>query len=221
MIDQRWRPAGWWRRRSLRARLTLATSVGYLDAHYTSFMSNVLGTGVHDFSSLAVARAPKWTARVDASYVIDLGDDMGTLTPDTSYAYETEHFTDLTNNPVGFQKAYGLWNASLTYDNPDNRWSVSLWGKNLGDVAHRMSAVAECAAAAVVHISAVACAAAVHISVVAVSDISAAVAAVCDISVAAASDISAAAVCGTSAVAAGDTSVAAARDISAAAGGTS
>jgi len=28
MVDQRWRAAGWWRRRSLRARLTLATSAG-------------------------------------------------------------------------------------------------------------------------------------------------------------------------------------------------
>jgi iron complex outermembrane receptor protein len=121
--------------------LTLGTSVGYLDAHYTSFTANVLGTGVHDFSSLVVARAPKWTARVEASYVFDLGDDMGTLTPNTSYAYETKHFTDLTNNPTGFQTNYGLWNASLTYDSPDSRWSVSLWGKNLGDVAHRMSAV--------------------------------------------------------------------------------
>ncbi len=121
--------------------LTMSASVGYLDAHYTSFMANVLGTGVHDFSSLAVARAPKWTSRVDVSYMFDLGADIGTLTPDTSYAYETAHFTDLTNNPVGFQKAYGLWNASLTYDSPDNKWSVSLWGKNLGDVAHRMSAV--------------------------------------------------------------------------------
>lgn len=120
--------------------LNLSASVGYLDAHYTSFTANVLGTGVHDFSGLRVARAPKWTTRVEASYLIELG-SMGTLTPDTSYAYESAHFTDLTNNPVGFQKAYGLWNASLTYDEPENRWSVSLWGKNLGDVAHRMSAV--------------------------------------------------------------------------------
>src|SRR5690349_24586748 len=28
MVDQRWRAAGWWRRRSRRARLTLATSAG-------------------------------------------------------------------------------------------------------------------------------------------------------------------------------------------------
>jgi iron complex outermembrane receptor protein len=121
--------------------LTLSASLGWLDAHYTSFTANVLGTGIKDFSSLAVARAPKFTSRLEANYVIELGQGYGTLTPDMAWSWEGQHFTDLTNNPVGFQKGYGLWNASLTYAPENERWSVSVWGKNLGDVAHRLSAV--------------------------------------------------------------------------------
>jgi iron complex outermembrane receptor protein len=120
--------------------LTLSASVGYLDAHYTSFVADVFGIGgAQDFSFLKVARAPKWTGHLDASYIIDMGESVGTFTPDVSFAYESAHFTDLQNNPVGFQKAYGMWNASLTYNSPDDHWSVSAWGKNLNDVKRRLS----------------------------------------------------------------------------------
>jgi iron complex outermembrane receptor protein len=120
--------------------LNLSASVGYLDAHYTSFFANVFGTGAADYSYLQVARAPKWTARFDAFYDIDL-DGYGTLTPDASYSYETSHYTDLTNSIVGFQKSYGVWDASLSYVEPEGRYKVSIWGKNLNNQLRILSAV--------------------------------------------------------------------------------
>jgi iron complex outermembrane receptor protein len=120
--------------------LMLQASVGYLDAHYTSFFANVLGTGAADFSGLKVARAPQWTTKLEASYNFDL-EGMGFLTPDVNFTYEGAHFTDLTNNPVGFQKASTLWDASLTYEDPTGRYKVSGWGKNLGNTLYRLAAV--------------------------------------------------------------------------------
>ena len=120
--------------------LTLSTSIGYLDAHYTRFFTNLTGAGAADYSWLKVARAPQWTMHFEAYYDFDLHGN-GTLTPDVSYEYETSHFTDLTNNPVGFQKAYGMVDASLSYDEPQGRWKISLWGKNLGNTLRRLSAV--------------------------------------------------------------------------------
>jgi len=45
------------------------------------------------------------------------------------------------NVSQGHQTAYDIWDASLTYVEPRGRWRVSLWGKNLNDAAHRLSAV--------------------------------------------------------------------------------
>jgi iron complex outermembrane recepter protein len=120
--------------------LNLQASIGYLDAHYTSFFADVFGTGPADYSFLRVGYAPKWTTRLEAYYDIDLN-GYGTLTPDVSWNHSSSYFTDLTNSPVGFQKSYGIWDASLTYVEPSNRWKLSLWGKNLNNELRRLSAV--------------------------------------------------------------------------------
>ena len=120
--------------------LTLSTAIGYLDAHYTSFEADVFGTGNNDYSSLKVARAPQWTTHVEAYYDFDM-QGKGILTPDVKWSYEGSHYTDLTNNPVGFQKGYNVIDASLSYEEPKGRWKLSLWGKNLNDVVRRLSAV--------------------------------------------------------------------------------
>ena len=121
--------------------LLLSASVGWLDAKYTSFTADLRGTGIAtDNSALRPYRSPKWTTRLEASYEIGLN-GHGTLTPDVSWAYRTSYMTDLTNSPVGYQKAYSTVDASLTYDEPNGRWKVALWGKNLGETLYRLSAV--------------------------------------------------------------------------------
>ncbi len=118
--------------------LTLSTAIGYLDAHYTSFNADVLGLGVHDYSYLKVARAPQWTTHVAAYYDFDLYGN-GVLTPNVAWSYEGSHYTDLTNIPVGFQKGYNVIDASLSYEEPNGRWKLSFWGKNLNNVLRRLS----------------------------------------------------------------------------------
>jgi iron complex outermembrane receptor protein len=120
--------------------LTLNASVGLLDANYTNFFSNVFGSGAANYASLRPTRTPKWTMNFQGAYDIDLAGN-GTLTPSASVQIETSHYTDLTNNPVGFQPAYAMFNASLVYNEPNDRWQVSLWGKNLNNARVRLSAV--------------------------------------------------------------------------------
>ncbi len=142
-------------------RLILSASIGYLDAVYTSFLSDILGLQATDpFVGLACngsiapvqyashasgcylrpAYSPNWTMRYEASYVIDL-DGHGTLTPDVYVTYESTHFTDLNNSPVGRQPGYALLNGSLNYDDPDGRFRVSLWAKNITDTRYIVSDV--------------------------------------------------------------------------------
>ncbi len=120
--------------------LLLSASIGYLDAHYTSFFANVKGTGAADYSNLHPTRTPKWTARLSAGYDIWLN-GHGKLTPNVSYSYEGSHYTDLTNVAPGYQKGYSLVDASLTYEAPNGMWKVSAYGKNLTNTLHRLSAV--------------------------------------------------------------------------------
>ena len=120
--------------------LTLKASVGLLDANYTSFNANVFGTGTADYSFLRPGFAPKWTMNYSASYDFDLN-GHGVLTPSASVQIETSHFTDLTNNPVGYQPTYARLDASLVYNEPQGRWQVALWGKNLNNALYRLSAV--------------------------------------------------------------------------------
>jgi iron complex outermembrane receptor protein len=134
--------------------LTVNASVGYLDADYTSFVANLSGGvatpanpcgGLRDRSQkgpclLVPTRVPKITSRLSAAYDFELPGG-GTITPDVSWSHEGKHFTDTLNAPQGFQKAYNIWDASLTYVEPKGRWRASLWGKNLNNVAHRLSVV--------------------------------------------------------------------------------
>ncbi|WP_337189133.1 TonB-dependent receptor [Phenylobacterium sp.] len=134
--------------------LTVSASVGYLDSKYTSFVANLSGGaatpanpcgGLQDRSQkgpcyLEPTRVPDITSRIDVSYDFDLANGA-TLTPNVAWSHEGAHFTDTLNAPQGYQKAYNIWDASITYVEPKGRWRASLWGKNLGDVAHRLSVV--------------------------------------------------------------------------------
>lgn len=134
--------------------LTVNASVGYLDAEYTSFVANLSGGaatpanpcgGLRDRSEkgpclLVPTRVPELTTRVDVSYDFELPGG-GTITPNIAWSREGSHFTDTLNAPQGFQPAYDIWDASITYVEPRGRWRASLWGKNLNDAAHRLSVV--------------------------------------------------------------------------------
>jgi len=145
--------------------LLLSASIGYLDAIYTSFDSDILGIlptspfyGLEACNGsdkpgqkvqyadhnggcyLRPAYTPNWTMRYEASYALDLN-GKGTLTPDVYVTYESAHFTDINNSPVGYQPGYALLNGSLNYDDPDSRFRISLWAKNITDKRYIVSAV--------------------------------------------------------------------------------
>ena len=76
---------------------------------------------------------PKWTAYVGGSYEYDLADDS-TLSFRTGYTWRSHVYTDVLNTPILEQKAYGLWDANISYER--GRWSVSLFGRNLANTEY-------------------------------------------------------------------------------------
>ena len=51
--------------------------------------------------------------------------------------YVTSQYYDVLNNPVGFEKGYGLLNARLFYTAPGDRWSASVFVENLTNTKYR------------------------------------------------------------------------------------
>jgi iron complex outermembrane receptor protein len=142
--------------------LELNASVGYLHARYTSFVSalsynfpghvcNGLTGGpgsppiAQDHSDPASAcyllppRSPKWTAKLEAAYNVDLG-DWGVLTPHVAWSYEGAHVTNLTNAPQGFQGRYSITDVDITYEDPQDRYRISAFVHNLTNKTHLINA---------------------------------------------------------------------------------
>ncbi|WP_116365257.1 TonB-dependent receptor [Parahaliea mediterranea] len=49
------------------------------------------------------------------------------------YSYTDAYFFDNENNPRTKNDAYSVWNASVNWYSPTDKWMLSLWGKNLDD----------------------------------------------------------------------------------------
>jgi len=74
-------------------------------------------------------RTPRWTYGFSTEYAVSLG-DKGTLTPNVGWTYQSRIYF---NNSAGVQSSYGLLNARLSWDSPDDKWSAALSGTNLTD----------------------------------------------------------------------------------------
>ena len=138
--------------------LRINASAGYLDAAYTSFTADLTGSpfylngqvnpcgGLINHADkngpcyIKPAYSPNWTAHVDASYDFGLN-EFGTLTPDVQVNYESKHYTDIFNLPVGTQPGFALVNASLNWEDRSGRYKVSLWVKNMFDKRYIISDV--------------------------------------------------------------------------------
>ncbi|MDR6833405.1 iron complex outermembrane receptor protein [Sphingopyxis sp. BE259] len=118
-------------------RLTLSTALGYIDADYKEYVSNIGGrpTDVSDFRE--VQNTPKWTASGTLAYATPIGD--GDLNFGTTLSYRSKTYQFEIPNPYIDQKGFAMLDASIVYTAPDDRWSIGLFGKNLTDKEYKTS----------------------------------------------------------------------------------
>jgi len=118
-------------------RLNLATAIGYIDAQYKEYITNIGGapTDVADYRR--VQNTPKWTASGTLSYNMPVGD--GSLYAGTTVSWRSKTYQFEIPNPYIDQKGYALWDASIVYTAPDDRWSIGLHGKNILDKEYKTS----------------------------------------------------------------------------------
>jgi iron complex outermembrane receptor protein len=117
--------------------LTLSGSVGYIDAKFLRYITNIASVPTDVAAYRKVQNTPAWTGNVQASYNVALGDGSLALTGGVSWKSKTYQFE--IPNPYLDQPAYQLVDASIVYAAPDKRWTLGVYGKNLFDVKYKTS----------------------------------------------------------------------------------
>ena len=114
-----------------------SSDLGYVDAKYKEYITNIGGvpTDVADFRK--VQNTPKWTLSGTLGYNTPIGE--GSLYFGTTLSYRSKTYQFEIPNPYIDQNGYALWDASLVYNAPDDRWSIGLHGKNLLDKEYKTS----------------------------------------------------------------------------------
>ena len=106
--------------------LTLYANVGYTDAHYTSV--NPLALGITTDSRLPTT--PKWNYAVGGDYRFDLG-HAGSLDGRADWTYRSSVYYGATNEPLEFQRGYGLLNLRVQWTDASERFSLAAFGLNV------------------------------------------------------------------------------------------
>lgn len=119
--------------------LTFSGSLGYLHTEYRSQIAN-LGFGPIDLKGLPKDFAPKLTGYFAVDYTVPLGEgDNGALVFNADVSYKSKRYTNPIPNPVSVQNETALVNAAVTYRTADERYSVTLFGRNLTNKYYKLT----------------------------------------------------------------------------------
>jgi iron complex outermembrane receptor protein len=118
--------------------LSFGANVTYLDSFYDSFpnaspssLQQALGIKVQDLSGARTPFSPRWSGGFDATYTHDVGRDMKlTLSADP---YVSSSYIILPGEEATRQGSYVRWDAKVSLSGPNDRWSLDVIGKNLGN----------------------------------------------------------------------------------------
>ncbi|HEX8261255.1 MAG TPA: TonB-dependent receptor [Allosphingosinicella sp.] len=114
------------------SRLTFAGTLGYLDAQYDEFITNVPGTGPVDVADFRrIQNTPKWTLSGTLDFSTPLAG--GTADINTTLSYRSKTFQFETPSPFLDQEGYALWDANFVWTSRSDRWSIGVHAKNILD----------------------------------------------------------------------------------------
>ena len=117
--------------------LRFTGAVGYIDAQYKQYITNIASKPTDVAAFRKVQNTPKWTANGSLNYSAPLGSGSIDLTQSLSYRSKTNQFE--VPNPFLDQKSYALLDASIVYHGEGDHWSLGVYGKNLTDKQYKTS----------------------------------------------------------------------------------
>ena len=116
------------------AGLTINSSVGYTDAYYTDVLAgaavapNAIQAGV--FEGAPLPKTPKWKFNISPRYEYRLGNG-GSLVALVDYTRTSSVWNDTERAYLLRRPASDMLNASLSYEAPSGKWTLTAGGTNL------------------------------------------------------------------------------------------
>ncbi len=116
-------------------RLNFAATLGYLDAKYREFITNIPGTGPVDVAEFRkIQNTPKWTWSGSFDYNTPAFGGRLDLNSTVSYRSSSQQFELAT--AMLDQKGFALWDANIVWRSGNGRYEIGLHGKNLTDTKY-------------------------------------------------------------------------------------
>jgi iron complex outermembrane receptor protein len=114
------------------SRLNFAGTMGYLDAQYDEFITNIPGRGPVDVADFRrIQNTPKWTLSGTLDFTTPMAG--GEVSASTTLSYRSKTFQFETPSPYLDQPGYALWDAHLVWTSPGDRFTIGLHAKNILD----------------------------------------------------------------------------------------
>ncbi|MBN8484319.1 MAG: TonB-dependent receptor [Sphingomonadales bacterium] len=117
--------------------LTLTGSVGYIDAKFTKYVTNIGGVPTDVAANRKIQNTPAWSGNVALDYSMALGEGKLSIGGGMSFKSKTYQFE--VPNPYLDQPAYQLFDAAIVYTAPNKVWTLGVYGKNLTDERYKTS----------------------------------------------------------------------------------
>ena len=121
---------------------SVTSSIAYLDSAFTDFRnaSNLPGlTGTQDLTGKPNTFSPKWSGNVAVDWSGDLGSSGLGWALNGTLSFIADQYVGTVNdaNPQSLADGYAVLGARITLNGPDDRWSISAFGKNLANTNYR------------------------------------------------------------------------------------
>lgn len=113
--------------------LNLRASAAYADARVKEFNPNPLTNAPSAINGTQLPLAPKLVYTIGGDYTTDLG-DAAVLYLNTDYRHTSRQFSDL--GEAGPIDPYGIWNASIGFSDPDDKYRVTFHARNITDESY-------------------------------------------------------------------------------------
>ncbi len=114
---------------------TIQGGITYTDAYYDSTVvfNTLTPVGNTITAGDPLAQSPEWVASGAMTYEMPLGDNLRALFY-LDGRWNSEYRTHTLNrNPITDNKAFAIINGRVGIGNPNGRWAIELWGRNLAD----------------------------------------------------------------------------------------
>jgi iron complex outermembrane receptor protein len=114
------------------SRLNFNGTLGYLDAQYDEFITNIPGQGPVDVAEFRrIQNTPKWTLSGTLNYSTPLAGGTFDIGTTLSWRSKTNQFE--VPSPFLDQPGYALWDGNLTWTSSNDRYTIGLHAKNILD----------------------------------------------------------------------------------------